>query len=668
MNAFTKRVVLLSTLLAALFELYLAAPGLPAIFNLGLAGFAVAVAAGLWARAVVVGVVLIAAYFVPAGMLLWVGSNHFSFEMAWIAPLVGVLATSRAAWQWSLPQPWRVPLVAATLVVSVTWPIVVFREVAFRPWVLYENVSSTGIGISPWEVSMWAVYLALGFNIGVLWFDALFRWYGDGASRKAFGRQVLLPLASAAAVACVVGTYQGLVDLDFLNGHLWPHMRRAAGTMMDANVFGTIAALWGPVFAVLALWLMGRWSLAIAGCGIALSFLGVWTSGSRTALAAWLAGVALLLYQGWRAWRSGGSRLSTRAIVIAAVIGLAGAIGLGLLVARGSATSTVFARIPSLIPGMEEGATFRNSAWQLWDRFGYGSAAVGMIREHPLEGVGVGSFHTLVRDYASVYGGRELPPDNAQNWLRHLMAEMGVLGSLPWMGWALLFLGALVRPGPAADGAAAGVLRGVLLAFGAISLLSVSSQSLPVTLTFWTLAFWFLCASGRLGAGAPLVDRNWPRRTWIVVLALVLVHAGLTVVSARGDLNPLARAARFGWDYRAGITGIERSPDGTPGRRWTRDRALTLVPVRGKVLKLVAWTGHPEANEHPVPVKVWADSRLVYEGEMKKEDAFYVDIPAAEGAAFLVLETWVGRTFRPSDYGQADRRVLGLAIQDWRWE
>ena len=665
MNALTKSVVILSTLLAAVLEIYLAAPGFPAIINLALAGLAVAVIAGLWARPIVVGVVLVAAYVTPAALLNWAGSSHFSFEMAWVAPMVGVLVIGRRAWQWSLPRPWQLPLVAGALVVSVTWPIVALREVAFRPWMLFENAANTSVGISPWDVLSWSVYLALGFNVGVLWFDALFRWYGEAADRKAFSRQVLLPMASAAALACVVGTYQGLVDLNFLNGHLWPHMRRASGTFMDANVFGTIAALWAPAFALAALWQLGRWSPAIAGSGLALSFLGVWTSGSRTALAAWTVGVLVLLHQGWKAWQAHGSRYSRRAVIAGAVIGLVAALGLGLLVARGSATATVFARIPSLIPGMEEGATVSSSLWQLWDRFGYGTAAVGMIREHPLEGVGVGSFHTLVHDYATVYGQRQIPPDNAQNWFRHVLAELGVVGAGPWLLWALVFLGALLRMQPA-DAASAGVLRGVLLALGAISLLSMPSQSMPVTLTFWTFAFWFVWASGRLHAGdAPGTAWSW--KTWAAVLAVVVVHAGLTLASARGDLNPLNRAMRFGWDYRAGITALEPTADGSPGRRWTREHGLTLVPVGGRVLKFVAWTGHPEANEQPVPVKVWADSKLVFEGAIKKEDAFYVDIPAVDGQKFIVLETWIGRTFRPSDYGHKDRRVLGLAIQDWTW-
>lgn len=668
MNAISRWLVVVSTIAAAFFELYLAAPGFPPVVRLALGGAVAAVLGSHWAGRGVVAALLAVAYLAPAFITLWAGSDHFSFESAWLVPLVAVLVTGRGAARWSLPHPWGLPLRTGAAIVSLSWPIVALREVAFRPWILNENAANTSIGISPWEVNVWAVYLALGFNVGVLWFDALFRWFGAPDRRRGFERGVLLPMALAISIACVVGTYQGLVDLNFLNGHLWPHMRRASGTLMDANVFGTIAAMWGPVLGLLARAFMGRWSPAIAGAGLALSFLGVWTSGSRTALAVWLLGVAWLFAEAWRGWRAR-ERRSSRPIWLAAAAGAAVVVAIGVLLARGSATSTVFARIPSLVPGMEEGTSVGSTLWQLWDRFGYGSAALGMIREHPVAGVGVGAFHALVHDYAAVHGGRDLPPDNAQNWWRHVVAEMGVPGALPWLAFTLLLLRAILtrRAGP--DEPAARVLGGLLLAFGAISLLSMPSQSLPVALTFWTFVFWFLASAGR--ASAPAAAMAPPRRfqaARLLAAGLVVAHAVATFISARGELNPIERSVRFGWDYRAGLTGLERSADGTPGRRWTRARALTLVPVRGRVLKFVAWTGHPDANEHPIPVKVWADGALVYEGALTKENAFYVDIPAPTGRTHLVLETWIGRTFRPSDYGVPDRRVLGLAIQDWRWQ
>ena len=50
-----------------------------------------------------------------------------------------------------------------------------------------------------------------------------------------------------------------------------------------------------------------------------------------------------------------------------------------------------------------------------------------MVKDHPIEGVGVGMFHTLVHDFGTLRG-YDIPADNAQSWFRHMIAELGLLG------------------------------------------------------------------------------------------------------------------------------------------------------------------------------------------------------------------------------------------------
>ena len=56
-----------------------------------------------------------------------------------------------------------------------------------------------------------------------------------------------------------------------------------------------------------------------------------------------------------------------------------------------------------------------------------------------MAGVGVAAFHTLVHDFSMAASGKDIVPDNAQNWFRHHLAELGVLGSLPWLAWCVVF-------------------------------------------------------------------------------------------------------------------------------------------------------------------------------------------------------------------------------------
>ena len=74
-----------------------------------------------------------------------------------------------------------------------------------------------------------------------------------------------------------------------------------------------------------------------------------------------------------------------------------------------------------------------------------------MIGEHPLLGVGVGSFHLLTADYGALTGYEgHLVPDNAQNWFRHQLAEFGILGGLGWITWVAMFVVFVLRA-PIAD-------------------------------------------------------------------------------------------------------------------------------------------------------------------------------------------------------------------------
>ena len=103
------------------------------------------------------------------------------------------------------------------------------------------------------------------------------------------------------------------------------------------------------------------------------------------------------------------------------------------------------------------------------------------------------------------------------------------------------------------------------------------------------------------------------------------------------------------------------------GRRWTMKDSLAMIPVQGKVLKFAAWIDHPDSDQNPVHTRIWADSVLIYEGDLKRSPLF-LDIPATPGKTHLLLETSIDRLWRPSDGGSRDRRELGLSIRDWVWE
>jgi hypothetical protein len=303
MNPLTKSVVIVSTLIAAAVEINSAAYGFDPLLYLSAGGFLLAWLLGGFVRGLVARVVLFAIYLTPALIMQWSGRDHTSYEMVWIGPLLGLALSGRDAWRWHIPRPFLLPLVMWALIVSVSAPIVMLREVGFAPWIFnLARVSNTSMGISPFESISWIAYVVLGHNTGLLWFDWLQRSYAG--NRDDFVRDVLSPLAGGAAIACIVGAYQGFVDLTFFSGHLWPSMGRAAGTLMDGNAFGIVAALWGPGFVALAQTMERPKSVIVGAGGLALAFVGVYTSGSRTALIALAIGMVGVVLQAWRSWSS----------------------------------------------------------------------------------------------------------------------------------------------------------------------------------------------------------------------------------------------------------------------------------------------------------------------------------------------------------------------------
>src|SRR6185503_19938030 len=171
----------------------------------------------------------------------------------------------------------------------------------------------------------------------------------------------------------------------------------------------------------------------------------------------------------------------------------------------------------------------------LWERFGYGPAAIEMIKEHPIDGIGVGVFHSQSTDFSNVAGHPVKAADNAQMWLRHQFAELGLLGSIPLIWWCWVMFRMLFLQPAAGDQLSAGLLRGVLIGFFIASLFGMPSQSIAIVITFWVFAFWLLQASGLAGqqaSGLAGRQQGWSKTIVIATAALIAVHAGATTIDA----------------------------------------------------------------------------------------------------------------------------------------
>ncbi len=607
---------------------------------------------------VTIRVLVASAYVVPGLQLLALGQARPSDLTVWLAALLGAILATADPWRWHLPATWRWLLVGWALVVAVGWPIVILREADFaRAGFLDFSVPNSGLGVPLPAANLWTLHVAVTHGFGLLWFDWLFGRFRAGG-RPRFEREILWPLGFGWILTSLVAVFQSTVDIGFLNLRHWATQRRASGALGDANPFGMLSALWGP--AAVALSGTGTKIAWVAGAaGLALSWFGVWVSGSRSAL---LAGVFLLTAIAWAIWRTLALRSDRTRLMVAG--GMLAVVITVLLLAAGTTTTGPVQRLLPTLPTASYTSMVDFLA-EIWNRNGYGTVAARMFADSPVVGSGVGSFHTLVPDYAYVMDLGRLAPDNAQNWFRHELAELGLLGSAGWIAWLVLLVVVLWRPGIGSQALPAGLVKAVLVALALASLVGMPTQNTALLFTFWTLVFWCVLLVRPALVADDHAARLVPAAAWGLVGFGVLAYAaGLTLVSSQNLRVPF-RARAADWNYGYGFHGPEEAPDGTEFR-WTRRDASAVFAAEHRWLKLTVWVMHPDAAERPVDVTVWSDGELVLQTERRDDGRLtrYVPVPPRRRRVFV--QTRVSRTWRPEDFGADDPRELGLAVH-WSW-
>ena len=580
----------------------------------------------------------------PALLRLATGREGPVLDVVWMAGLAGALLRTGARAGWSLPPLWRLLLGGWALVLTFAWPIVVARELGFHWRTLHDDAAvNSWAMLTAARVVAWSLYVTQTQLLGLLWFD----WLWGCLSRERAIPRALHALWLGVTVASVVAIYQGWIDLTFLSTAFWANERRATATLLDANGYGMLAALAAPVAFY---WLRRRLPLALAI--LAVNGLGLWMSGSRTALVGAVAGLLGLAAASFardgerKRWPA--SRAAAAAVAVVVVV--------GALVVAGSAIGPLrrIAEVPLSRAGLAG----------LWSRGGYGTIAVQMLRETPWTGVGPGMHHVIAPDYWRVSRQMTLAFDNAQNWWRHQAAELGFLGAMPVLAWSALLAAGLLLSRPRPGRGDAWLPRALLAGIGVASLVGMPTQNPMVLLWFFGLAAWWGTASagpvpeGRLRAG-PGQALAW------ALLLLVLLHAGGTAVLARGWLSVPERARRAHRDYVVGAYDLEPLA-GATSFRWTSGDARFLWAAKTRWLLLRLWVQHPDAAT--LPVRITVDSRcgLVVDQELKSAAPLSVGVELPEGVDMVEATVRASRTWQPSAHPPGDTRQLGVAVvSDW---
>ena len=593
----------------------------------------------------------------PVAIAAVAGSADPVVQSVWLAALVGALLPSMHWTRWELPTAWRVLLGGWALTLSLAWPILVAREVGFDLRVLSDTTTiNSWAGMSASAVSGWIMHVVLVQLAGLLWLDGLMRrlrtWSGHGLPAVVHGLWI------GATVSSLVALYQGTVDIEFLSSTEWAARGRVTGMMLGANAYGMVAALAAPLAAVAAASLPTRAWWFGAGA-FAVNWVGVWMSGSRTALLCVLVGTVALVLSAVR-------RVRVRRVICVSGAGVL----VALLVAL--AVTVTLSRATSPLDRTEEFAG--RSPWQVAEtllaRGRYSEIAARMIWEYPLTGVGVGTYHWLAPDYLRTTFNQELSFDNAQNWWRHQLAELGMVGALPVLAWSIIIAWLTIRGARRARGPHVATVRGLLLGLGFVSLVGMPTQDPAVLMAFFLLVA--MLAMACPGVSAPdTASWTWAStgasmgaslsRAWIVVAALAVAYAGGHAVLAGGSLNVAERAARTNRDYVVGLYPEEPHPEGGQFQ-WTGGEAHLRLVKRAPWLVVRTWIQHPDAAERPVVLRIVTPCQVVFERTFVDSTPvdFTLRLPNTDDRIDLAVR--VSRTWSPASVGSLDTRELGAAL------
>ena len=575
----------------------------------------------------------------PAFLRLLAGREGPVLDVVWMSGLAGTLARLSPWSRWTLPSPWNVLIGGWTLALSLSWPILVAREIGFRFGGFFDTgaVNSWSSMSAP-QAAAWTLYVVLTQLLGALWFERAREAWTDRRPMT-----ILYGLWIGTTVASLVSIVQGTVDLGFLSTPFWEAERRATGTMLDANSFGMCAALAAPIGFLGMRSLAPRYPAAAVAV-FAVNIAGMWLSSSKTSLLCAAAGAAALIVGLWNERRTASASSSAPALLVGA--GVLAVIALVLV----SETTNPIRRALDIPSG-------RAGLAALWNRGGYGPIALQITREYPLTGVGSGSYRVLAPDYQRAMANETLPLDNAQNWWRHQVAELGVFGGSLIIIFSVLVAWRLLTARPFLDDAERMTVRGVLLGLGVISFFGMPTQNPLVLCWFFALVAYFSMTP----AGNPETRRRDLRAAWAIACVVAIAYAAGHLMLAAGSLNVVQRALRGQRDYLRGVYAPEPLP-GANQFHWTRQDARLFWRVKTPWMAVRFWAPHPDIASRPVRVTVTSPCGVLFDEDLTSADSMSLGMALPRGLQTFEASVHVSRTWKPSDAGEADDRELGVGI------
>lgn len=464
--------------------------------------------------------------------------------------------------------------------------------------------------------------------------------------------------AAGLAASAAFGAWQSFGN-EWVNNT--PHFAQRGqinATFLDPNALGSWMMLALPMVAALA-WRMPRARRALAALS-AVALYVLLESGSRTGvLGLAIAGCIVAAFALAR-WVPRERRVPALAVAAAAVV--AAAIGIGLLATVLGETALGQRVAATLSVAREKGiaGALLADRTHLW---GYAWTAA---REHLLSGIGYSAYWNDMPNFLG-YGPAESVPfyrDNAANFYLQWLVEGGVGGLLLASGAIVLVVGrwACVAAGSDPDDRTLAVATAGVPAMAAMFVVGPHTNPAEVQFLFWLQAGMLFSNARSSLSRATFLRASTAGGALVLASAASLLHPATTSLSIRAMF---ARGEHF--DVRGGFHPPEVGTDGRVAR-WTQRRAFVLVPNAGGAVETSIYVGHPDAQQHPVRLRAWADDVIVADWLVDAPASRRLEFAMPKGGAPVELRLEVDRAWVPAQTveGSTDVRELGAMVADLR--
>lgn len=561
------------------------------------------------------------------------------------------------------------PLFLFSILVIVSGIITALRYANFYPFLtdyVYELITNA-FGVTSGGAIMSVIFNSLNYLTGFAFFCLLLsihHIYAEG-----FMERTVIVLCVSTFLSLSFGLFQRIFDLEFGNNLISINHGLINATFKDALSFGAFLSMVVPLF--LGVFFAGRGAVRVFSLVVViLSLYMLFFAGSKSGFIGVILSLCLFFLLAIKMTYKRKEKpifLSLRKIwsspIVISVLILAIILGY-IIINKDLSNSKTITRLNYLFEHGVVNLTMKMRG-PLWE------AALLMMRDYPISGVGIGGYIIELANYSEMHRTAIQAPQSAENYFLQVGAEFGIIGLIVilWLFWEVLrqikrrYLNLSPKR---VRFILIGAIAGIISFFVNIQFHTYIG-SFEINYTFWLLAAFVYC----LGHSEQEQEEKRLSGKKFVVLSVCvfILFSGTLLWNSTHSLSLKSRTEKFHLKQNFGFYELEKTPDGRRFR-WTSSYGGLTLKIEKSVIQIPLLASHPDIERDPVKVKIYLikdffkQKILLDECVLTKSvwNTYEYLIPQDINKEVILLFK-ISRTWNPQKaLGAPDPRNLGIAV------